>query len=143
LVPYNFLLGRGHDHDGQFVEVLQSRLQQLLAPFLRQVEMDEEWYLQVNDDVAREVRAGTFASAREHYVLAGYFEDRFPRPIFVDEDWYLRMHPDVSDAIKAGKFQTGQQHFEADGFREGRLPSAGWSLGADRPSATKKLRIAV
>ncbi len=143
MVPYNFLLGRGHDHDGRFVEVLESRLKQLLAPFLYEVEMDEAWYLKVNDDVAREVQAGRLTSAREHYVLAGYFENRLPRPVSVDEDWYVRTYPDVADAIAAGKFYTAKQHFEVDGFKEGRLPFAGWALVADRPRAPKKLRVAV
>jgi hypothetical protein len=105
--------------------------------------MDEAWYLKVNDDVAREVKAGTLGSAREHYVLAGYFEDRLPRPVSVDEDWYVRAYPDVADAIAAGKFYTAKQHFEVDGFKEGRLPHAGWSLMADRSRAPKKLRVAV
>jgi hypothetical protein len=139
MIPYNYLLGHGHDHDGRFIEVLESRLRRLLRPILMTVEMDEAWYLKLNDDVDREIKAGNVLSARDHYADAGYFEDRLPRPIVVDEAWYLKTYPDVAEAILTRKSESAQQHFDVNGFKEGRLPFAGWSLLADKVRPLKAL----
>ena len=137
MVPYSYLIGHGGDKSGRLIEVDERRLRQLLRPILIEVAMDEEWYLKVNDDVSRAVESGLFPSARDHYAMAGYFEDRMPRPIIVDEAWYSRTYPDVAVAIRDGKFLSGQQHFLEAGFREGRLPSADWSLLSDDDEMTR------
>jgi hypothetical protein len=141
MVPYSYLMGSGRDDNGRFIEVVEGRLQQLLRPFLLEVAMDEAWYLKMNDDVNHAVQTGLFASARDHYAIAGYFEDRLPRPVVVDEAWYLDLYTDVAEAIRAGKFLTAREHFDKSGFKEGRLPSADWSLRSDRDAkATKRAR---
>jgi hypothetical protein len=118
---------------GHYVELLETKFMELLREILNYVEVDEDWYLATNHDVKDAVRAGDLKSAREHYMFAGFFENRMPRPVTVDEEWYLREYQDVAEAIRAGAFASARQHFERDGFREGRLPRAGWSLlGAAR-----------
>jgi hypothetical protein len=101
---------------------------ELLQAVLPGVEVDEKWYLATYADVAKAVKSGDIQSAREHYIRAGYFENRLPWAIKVNESWYLSAYSDVSAAIKAGAFKNGQQHFERNGFKEGRLPNEGWSL---------------
>jgi hypothetical protein len=114
--------------DGHHVEVSEKQLRLLLTVLLHHVEVDEDWYRSANDDVDRAIAAGKFKSAKEHYVVAGYYEDRMPRPIRVDENWYLDAYPDVAQAIRAGAWRSAQEHFTAVGFREGRLPRPNWSL---------------
>lgn len=125
---YNYLISDAGAPDGHYVELLESRLLELLHALLNGVSVDEKWYLATYPDVAAAVRTGAMKSAREHYIRAGYFENRLPGPIRVDESWYTAEYPDVSAAIKSGAFKSGQQHFERNGFKEGRLPAAGWSL---------------
>jgi hypothetical protein len=128
LRSYNYLISDAGAPDGHYVELLESRLLELLQMLLNGVNVDEKWYLTKYPDVAEAVQAGDMKSAREHYIRSGYFENRMPGPIRVDEGWYKAEYPDVSAAIKSGAFKNGQQHFERSGFKEGRLPAAGWSL---------------
>ena len=103
----------------------------LIRVLLESVEVDEAWYLNVNEDVAAAVRAGELSSGRAHYIGSGYFENRLPRPVVVDEAWYLSEYPDVADAIRSGTVASAGAHFEKSGFIEGRLPRQGWSLLCD------------
>jgi hypothetical protein len=128
LRSYNYLISDAGTPDGHYVELLESRLVELLHALLTAVKVDETWYLASYPDVAAAVKAGGLKSARDHYIRSGYFENRLPGPIRVDEGWYMGEYPDVSTAIKSGAFKNGQQHFERSGFKEGRLPAAGWSL---------------
>lgn len=125
---YYYLISDVGAQSGHYVELLESRLLELLQTMLARVRVDKSWYLATNPDVADAVKAGSLQSARDHYVRAGYFENRMPTAIRVDESWYTTTYPDVSAAIKSGLVENGQQHFERDGFKEGRLPTAGWSL---------------
>jgi hypothetical protein len=128
LRSYNYLLSDPGTIGGHYVELLESKLSELLQALLARVKVDEKWYLATYSDVAEAVKSGGFESAREHYIRSGYFENRLPEKIKVNEDWYLNEYPDVQAAIKSGAFKNGQQHFEHNGFREGRLPVLGWSL---------------
>jgi hypothetical protein len=92
------------------------------------VDVDEAWYLETNPDVAQAVKSGDLTSARAHYMLAGFYEDRWPYRIVVDEPWYEGEYADVKMAIARGSVQSCQDHFNRYGFIEGRLPSMGWSL---------------
>jgi hypothetical protein len=118
----------GYHTSGHHVEVSETQLREILRLLLGFVTVDEEWYRSANDDVDGAIAAGRFKSAKDHYVNAGYFEDRIPRPITVDEDWYLQIHSDVAEAVRKGTFASAQEHFVSAGFREGRLPHAKWSL---------------
>lgn len=94
----------------------------LLKTMLAGIDVNEEWYLQTYDDIARAVREGLIKSAKQHFVDDGYFEGRMPFPIDVDERWYLQRNPDVAESVRRGIIESGQAHFQEDGYREGRLP---------------------
>jgi len=128
VVPYSVLIGAAGPTDGRYVEVKEDLLRQMLVPLLHDVAVDEKWYRQANEDVDAAIRAGEMKSAHEHYVRAGYFEDRLPRPIPVDKAWYLKEYPDVAEAIRDRIFRSVEEHFRQAGFREGRLPYANWTL---------------
>lgn len=127
MIPFGQLTTSGEYH-GRYVEVREELLRRVLVPLLASVNVDEEWYRNSNRDVDKAIRAGEFTSARDHYIQAGYFEDRLPRPVAVDRTWYLETYPDVADAIHRGIFHSVEQHFAVCGFKEGRLPSRHWSL---------------
>jgi hypothetical protein len=86
--------------------------------------VDDDWYLAQNPDIAQAIEAGTTKSAKQHFVAHGYFEGRLPFPIFVDERWYLQQNPDVAENVRKGIAESAQRHFELDGYQEGRLPFA-------------------
>jgi hypothetical protein len=100
----------------------QDDVKQLISRLLWMVDVDEEWYLARNPDVAEAVRGGMFKSGRDHFVRSGYFEGLQPFPILVNSDWYVTRYPDIGAAIEAGKVKSAQDHFERIGYREGRLP---------------------
>jgi hypothetical protein len=130
---WSYIRGANQGH-GAMVEVVESRLKSVLDPVISCISFDEDYYLRHNSDVAEKVNTGELACGRQHYISAGYFEDRFPRAIPVDEPWYLLQYPDVKAAVLAGVFASARQHFEQEGFKEGRLPSDGWSLVENRVS---------
>jgi hypothetical protein len=132
--PYSYLMSASGSGDGHYVELLETKFLELLRYLLVQVEVDEDWYLASYADVREAVEAGQLASARSHYVIAGYFENRLPRQFRVDEDWYLASYPDVAEAIRSGAFTSVAEHFERDGFREGRLAHPQWSLLGEKVS---------
>ncbi len=86
------------------------------------VELDEEWYLKQNPDIAKAVEAGKLTSARRHFIDDGYLEGRPPFPLQVDEEWYLAQNPDVAEGIRKRKLRSAVEHFIANGYKEGRLP---------------------
>jgi len=94
----------------------------LVQSLIAGVEVDERWYLDRNEDVARAITRGAVASAREHFLGDGYVEGRMPFPIAVDERWYLEQNPDVAESIRTGAVASAQAHFEENGYREGRRP---------------------
>lgn len=114
------------------INVIRQRLVDLLRPLLSTVEVDEDWYCGVNKDVAYAIADGQWKSARDHYVEAGFYEDRMPHYIEVDEEWYLSEYEDVAAAVNVGKCSSAQQHFNDSGFKEGRIPYQNWSLNASR-----------
>lgn len=116
------------------IEVVESKLRQLLTLLLENVDVNEEYYRKMNPDVDEKIKTGDLKSAKVHYIMAGYYEDRLPRPIPVDESWYLKEYPDVAEAVARKYFASAKEHFTLEGFYEGRLPYHGWSLLADGPS---------
>jgi hypothetical protein len=128
LPAFSYLLGAGAPPEAQRLEIPEDRFKALLRLLLLSVPVDEPWYLKTNPDVRAAVATGAFSSAREHYVAAGYFEDRWPHPIIVDESWYLAQYPDVKAAIANRGVSSAQDHFNKYGFREGRMPSANWTF---------------
>jgi hypothetical protein len=130
--PYSYIKGGRQTGSMKLVEVVESRLRDVMRPVLANVEFDEGFYRKSNPDVNEKIVQGELESGQDHYVHAGYFEDRLPRPVKVDESWYAREYPDVADAIRKGIFLSAAHHFGKEGFKEGRLPYAGWSLAKSR-----------
>lgn len=126
-----------YDPADHHVEVAERRLREFISSLLSYIFVDEDWYRSQNKDVDDAILAGKFSCSKEHYIKAGYFEDRFPHEILVDEPWYLMTYTDVAEAVKKGVYSSAQAHFNSQGFREGRIPSSDWSLLADKsfPSA--------
>jgi hypothetical protein len=133
-LSYSYLCGAGSSSETRLIEMPESRLRSLLKVVLNFVDVDEAWYLKTNPDVANAVKTGDLASARSHYIIAGFYEDRWPYQIVVDETWYQSEYPDVKTAIGRGSVESCQDHFNRYGFIEGRLPSMGWSLLTRRPA---------
>lgn len=94
----------------------------LIRLMISGVDVDEAWYRQQYEDIAKAIREGAVGSAKQHFVDDGYFEGRLPFPIKVDDSWYRREYPDVADSVRNGVVQSTQVHFDEDGYREGRLP---------------------
>ena len=126
--PYSYLMTASATDAGHYVELPEGKFLELLKYLLAQVEVDEEWYRSSYRDVDDAINAGEVKSAKDHYMTAGYFENRFPHAIKVDERWYVEEYPDVASAIQQGAFSSASQHFQKDGFKEGRLPTPNWSL---------------
>jgi hypothetical protein len=99
-----------------------------LKPTLRQIYVDEEWYLDANPDVEAGIMEGMVQDAKDHYISAGYYEHRMPYEITVDEDWYLAQYEDVRQAVRNGDIESARHHFYAAGFKEGRLPAPGFTF---------------
>ncbi len=131
MLAYGYLMSDVGPTPGHYVELQEAKLFALIRGLLESVEVDEAWYLKTNPDVAVAVEAGELNSARAHYIISGYFENRLPRPVVVDETWYLTEYPDVAEAIRGGMVASASAHFESSGFVEGRLPAPGWSLLRD------------
>lgn len=100
----------------------------LMSKRLSAIKFDENWYLAKNPDVKEALSRGIVTSAKDHYVLSGYYEHRMPFPIIVNEKWYLQAYPDVAEAIQKGVYKSGQAHFDVAGYREGRLPFENFQL---------------
>lgn len=137
--PFGCLRGVKQYGMARGIEVVESRLRQLLTSVLETVDVNEDYYRKMNPDVDEKIRTGELKSAKSHYILAGYYEDRLPRPIVVDEAWYLSEYPDVAEAVARKYFTSATQHFNLEGFREGRLPSRDWTLVSDgqRPTTMR------
>jgi FkbM family methyltransferase len=58
------------------LDIPGNALRPLLAPYITAAPLDEVAYLQRYPDVAEAVATQRIESAREHYVIAGYFEGR-------------------------------------------------------------------
>ena len=100
----------------------------LMAKRIENLKFDEAWYLAKYPDVRDAVKRGIVRSAREHYVLYGYYEHRMPTAILVNDRWYLEQYPDVAEAMRRGVYKSAQAHFDAAGFREGRMPYPNFKL---------------
>jgi hypothetical protein len=94
----------------------------LLRLMISGIEVDEDWYARVYEDIGNAIRTGGIRSARQLFISDGYFEGRLPAPIQVDEAWYLNKYPDVADGIRKGLLVSAQEYFNMDGYKEGRLP---------------------
>ena len=94
----------------------------MLRRLIAGIEVDEAWYLERYQDIAKAVHEGNIQSAQLHFVNHGYFEGRLPFPILVDERYYLTQNSGIADHVNRGILASGQQHFDENGYTEGRLP---------------------
>ncbi len=113
---------------GSYVAVDRAFLLSCLTGMISTIYVDEAWYLDANADVAEVVRQGLLESAREHYLVFGFLENRLPYSIDVEEDWYLEQYHDVREAVQTGVFASAQDHFTTVGYKEGRHPYPGFLL---------------
>jgi len=105
------------------VNVTYDDFLSIMRRLLAVASVDEAWYRATYPDVAQAVAKGVYKSAKEHFVLHGYFEGRFPYDMAVDEAWYLRAYPDVAEGVERGDLLSATHHFKSNGYREGRLPA--------------------
>jgi hypothetical protein len=115
-----------------YLAVDKHFLQSSLLPLIEKIPLDDAWYLEWYPDVREAIRNRIIASAREHYVRHGYYENRLPYQINVDETWYLNQYTDVREALKQEQYPSGRGHFYTVGFGEGRLPYEGFVLQVAR-----------
>ena len=123
--PFEYLKSKATTDtvNGQtMVHMSHDELVEMLRSIIINMDMDETWYMQRYPDVAEAVRAGTFKSAKDHFVNNGYFEGRMPFPIKVDERYYLSRYPELAESIRREVIASGQQHFDENGYLEGRRP---------------------
>lgn len=125
--PYNYIITPSST-TGRCVEIEEGKITEILTGLLSLAVIDEPWYLARYPDVANAIKTGSFRNGKDHYIHAGYFENRLPRPITVNEKWYLVTYPDVAEAVRTHTQNSASDHFFSVGFLEGRLPYAGWSL---------------
>jgi hypothetical protein len=104
------------------VDMTYEDLQKMIRTLLSVIEVDEQFYLERNPDVADGIRRGSIRSAQEHFVDHGYFEGRQPYRIEVDEEWYRQTHVDIVETLRSGQYTSGQDHFDGPGYPEGRAP---------------------
>jgi hypothetical protein len=71
-------LGLDADSQSSVEQTDSAAIIETLKRFLEAVPLDEQWYCEVNPDVAAAIRDGKLASAREHFVDFGWFEGRAP-----------------------------------------------------------------
>jgi hypothetical protein len=95
----------------------------LMEAALKGEAFDERAYLKANPDVAWSVQKGNAPSALQHYVSAGYFENRPTDMMGFDEEYYLDRYPDVKRAVQVGDCKSGHAHFSGEGVREWRCPN--------------------
>ncbi|QDM22631.1 hypothetical protein FIU28_16825 [Tardiphaga sp. vice154] len=123
LLPYHHTRDMGRFSDGsESVTFTREEFESLIKVFLRAVEVDEDWYRSEYDDVDAAIVAGSFRSARHHFIQNGYREGRRPAPVVVDENWYGKIYSDVTRSLEFGEIESYQEHFDKYGESEGRFP---------------------
>ncbi len=109
---------------------LNDRVVLLTTPDLRSpvpsAQVDENWYLTKNPDVADIVARGLLQSGAQHFQLYGLAEGRQPNAVSdnlgngFSESAYLNRYDDVRAAVVKGIFTSGYQHYQVAGRAEGR-----------------------
>jgi predicted SAM-dependent methyltransferase len=91
------------------------QLEEMLETF------DETFYLASNGDVADSVRAGWFASGRQHFTLCGFNERR--APCALDAAWYSAQYPLAAMEVAHGNYDDCIHHYAAFGRARGYRPT--------------------
>jgi hypothetical protein len=105
------------------VEIARDDLIALIKELLRAVPVDAGWYRATYPDVAGTIDSGMLASAADHYVEWGYFENRIPFDIAVDADWYMTRYDHVRIELEHGEAGSAQDHFIRVGYKQGCRPT--------------------
>ena len=87
-----------------------------------EISVDADWYLSTYPDAKKDIEAGIYTDALDHYLRVGIREGRFALEPVVSEDFYRSLYPDVDQAINDGVVQSAQQHYTTWGYRERRTP---------------------
>ncbi len=104
---------------------------------------DEQTYLQLHPDVARDVRNGGFQSGYDHWIRLGAHEGRTVRynknrpdvPADFDESGYFALNPDAADDVASGLYASGYDHWNRKGARQRRaFPRPGQVALGDEPA---------
>jgi GT2 family glycosyltransferase/glycosyltransferase involved in cell wall biosynthesis len=98
------------------------RLQSGLPELQPSIYFEPKWYLQNNIGAKRDIEAGLFGSAIEHYLCNETPEMFDPVPEF-SEAHYRKTYGDIEHAVENGYFRNGYQHFLTFGAFELREPS--------------------
>jgi len=126
VIPYAVLLEQvgvaDHRGNGEMIQMTHDQLQSLIRKLLMSIQVDEVWYTTIYQDVEQAIQSGVVKSAKEHFVMDGYFEGRLPSKVVVDDKYYISKYPDVAEGIDDGEINSAQEHFESHGISEGRLP---------------------
>jgi hypothetical protein len=78
LRSYNYLISDAGAQDGHYVELLESRLMELLNALLHEVKVDEGWYTSEYPDVSAAIKTGAFKNGQQHFERSGFQEGRLP-----------------------------------------------------------------
>lgn len=91
---------------------------------------DENFYVNMNADVADAIAQGVFVNGLMHFQEYGLSENRQITPhlensanLVFDEAFYLAHNEDVANAMSLGIFTSGLAHYALYGEREGRNPN--------------------
>nr|WP_294520233.1 hypothetical protein [uncultured Rhodopila sp.] len=116
---FKFVASRGD----LYVETDRQRFLERLVRLLECVPVDSDWYRATYPSAAHDIDAGRFASAADHYLRAGYFEDLLPFDIVVDEAWYVSRYRHVRTGLELGEAASPRDHFIRIGYNEGCQPA--------------------
>ena len=119
--------------DGQIEYLVpEAVFKNMLNAAVKNIYLDEAWYLKKYPDVVEAAGRGTLVSAAGHYVRYGFFESRQPHKINGAEKLYINQYPDVAVAIQRGSVTSVQEHFDVADFKEGRMPYQDLNLFGDQ-----------
>ena len=93
----------------------------VLSTFI-EISIDADWYLATYPQAKKEIQAGLYEDALDHYLRVGIREGLLSLEPVVNEEFYRELYPDVDQAIKDGSIQSAQQHYTTWGYRERRTP---------------------
>lgn len=118
--------------NGASAQVSVTGLRFLIAEIVKQMTVDDRWYLERYPDVHAAVLAGDVASAREHFETTGFLEGRLPRPLSFDPVFYYEKYADLAGAFEKDDTEGLRRHFETTGYFEGRAGTSGHFADAER-----------
>jgi hypothetical protein len=93
----------------------------VLSTFI-EISLDADWYLATYPQAKKDIEAGLYDGALDHYLRVGIRDGLLSLEPVVNEELYRELYPDVDRAIKDGSVQSAQQHYTTWGYRERRTP---------------------